>query len=283
MALFCSFSIIVHLVNMSYAFNWVFTLNNPTPNELGCLGDLTSYLVYGEEVGQEGTLHYQGYACFLARKRLTGVKKLLIRAHWEIMRGTPLQASEYCKKDGKFTERGVLPLTGAQSTKRKWEEILVSVQEGRFEDVPADIRLRNHRTIQAIRTDAMFAAPVKRLLSCDNEWYWGEPGTGKTQAAFDKYPDAYLKPANKWWDNYRGEKVVIIDDIDENHHVLCHHLKQWADVYPFPAEIKGSMYARIRPEKIIVTSNLPPEQIFHGVHVDAIRRRFIVTKFSKLD
>lgn len=43
---------------------------------------------------------------------------------------------------------------------------------------------------------------------------------------------------------------------------LVTYLKHWADKYPFRPEIKGASLAPIRPRRIFVTSNYPPEQIF---------------------
>lgn len=80
---------------------WVFTLNNPTEEETQFLSSLSDdekriehgiqYVIYGEEVGESGTRHYQGYIEFLKRIRLTGCRKIFPRAHWETRRGTPLQ------------------------------------------------------------------------------------------------------------------------------------------------------------------------------------------------
>lgn len=114
-----------------------------------------------------------------------------------------------------------------------------------------------------------------------NEWNWGEPGTGKTRDAWERYPDLYIKNINKWWDGYNNEEVVLLDDWDPNHKVLVNHLKVWSDRYPFRAETKGSSMT-IRPKKIIITSNYPPERCFdNDEDIKAIRRRFKVTQFHE--
>lgn len=94
---------------------WCFTLNNPSEGEVHVLnaigvGDmLVSYLVFGHEVGENGTPHLQGYVEFKSRWDLVRCQQhFLVRAHYEQRRGTPLEASDYCKKDGNFEEWGIL-------------------------------------------------------------------------------------------------------------------------------------------------------------------------------
>lgn len=80
-------------------FCWAFTLNNPTdflkPEEwLDC-----TYMVYNQEIAPEtGTPHFQGYAQFSKRKRVTQLKKFEPRAHFISPNGTPEQNRTYCTK-----------------------------------------------------------------------------------------------------------------------------------------------------------------------------------------
>lgn len=96
------------------AKRWCFTINNYTPVELQTLTDSAhnfDYLCFGRERGNNNTPHLQGYLVLETRLRLANVKALpgFARAHLEVSRGTPKQASDYCKKDGDFEEYGSLP------------------------------------------------------------------------------------------------------------------------------------------------------------------------------
>ena len=76
------------------------------------------YLVYGREIGESLTPHLQGTIAFECNKRLSGVRKLVPRAHWEPTRR--LQESvAYCKKDGNVYESGVMPLTKSECAKKE--------------------------------------------------------------------------------------------------------------------------------------------------------------------
>lgn len=82
--------------------SWVYTLNNPTDGERSALASWeVSYHVFGEEVGATGTPHIQGFVTWRRTYRLSALKKLLPRAHWEKAKTT--DAANYCMKDGEFT------------------------------------------------------------------------------------------------------------------------------------------------------------------------------------
>lgn len=109
-------------------------------------------------------------------------------------------------------------------------------------------------------------------------WITGPPGSGKSYFARTNWgPLFYLKPQNKWWDNYNGEPVAILDDLDQHGSCLSHHLKIWADQYSFKGEIKGGS-TTVNYDYFIITSNYTPDELWPGdANValrDAIRRRF---------
>lgn len=113
-------------------------------------------------------------------------------------------------------------------------------------------------------------------------WIYGESGSGKSRYVRDNYEVFYSKPMNKWWDGYKGEKVVLLDDFDLKGECLGHYLKIWGDCYSFNAEIKGGTIQPII-DTFIITSQYLPEQIFcqgkdsdkwDNELVKAIKRRF---------
>lgn len=81
------------------AKDWCFTINNPKAKHWDKLWALDyQYLVFQVEVGAEGTPHIQGFVQLRDKVRLTGLKKLLPKAHLEKRKGTPEEAAHYCKK-----------------------------------------------------------------------------------------------------------------------------------------------------------------------------------------
>lgn len=262
----------------------MFTLNNYTEQEVERIKELdVDYIVFGKEVGEQGTPHLQGYLYVRKRLRLGGCKKLIPRAHFEPQKGSFEQAIEYCKKDGSFQELGVAPMSQkkkGETEKKRYERAWELAKEGKIEEIDADIRVRLYGTLKRIRSD--YQQVPESIEELEHEWYWGDSGAGKTRKARTENPGAYLKNPNKWWCGYVDQDVVIIDEWSPSHECLASHLKQWADHHPFCAETKGSSLC-IRPRKIIVTSNYSPEQCFPKEEdLLPIKRRFKVTHFSNL-
>lgn len=83
---------------------WCFTLNNYTEEEYNNIIYVCSskgeYII-GDEVGEEGTPHLQGYVKFHNKVRPINMFASN-RIHWEKCKGSHQQNIDYCKKGGKF-------------------------------------------------------------------------------------------------------------------------------------------------------------------------------------
>lgn len=261
---------------MPGAKHWCFTLNNWTTEEYEQIkrrhGGI--YIVVGQELGESGTPHLQGFVSYSVRRTLQRVKKLLgNRIHLEPARGTPAQAAEYCKKEGNYWEDGNLP-TG-QGHRSDLEELrtllstrvpLRTIADQQFGNF-----IRYQRGIMAARM--LYADP--RTWNTDVYVYWGPTGTGKTKKAWADAPSAYVHPGGPWFDGYDGHDDVIFDDFGGSEFKLTYLLKL-LDRYPMKVPIKGGFVEWV-PKRIFITSNLDPRTWFpnaHEEHVAALRRRF---------
>lgn len=265
---------------MARSRNFMWTLNNYSNEEQLEIQALDyKYLCYGYEVGAENnTPHLQGVIIMKNPKTVSSMIKLMPKRVANIQIIARLEESiAYSKKDGNYFEDGIAPATQKEKGQReieRWERARNLAKENKLDEIDADIYLRMYRTLKEVAKDHM--PQVASIDQLSNEWICGPTGCGKTRGVLARYPDAYLKTANKWWDGYQGEETVLIDDLDESHKCLSHHLKIWGDHKPFLAETKGGMI-KIRPKRIICTSNIRLSDFGEGEHLHALERRYEVT------
>lgn len=121
-------------------------MNNPTADERTLVtnfleSDDIQYACYGNEVGNSGTPHLQGFLILKRAWRLRRISRALGgRCHLEIARGTSVQARDYCLKDGDNVEFGEFP---NQSGKRndiqaliEWGDAFAEANNGRAPSSP---------------------------------------------------------------------------------------------------------------------------------------------------
>ncbi len=111
---------------------WCFTLNNYTENELGALVqrfrelDDKYYYIVGEEVGEQGTPHLQGY---IEKKDgrfrplpLFEVKRNNTQCmHFEKAKGNRKQNYKYCSKEHEFVTNIPQPIMTYTEAKQIWK------------------------------------------------------------------------------------------------------------------------------------------------------------------
>lgn len=259
---------------------WCFTINNYTgwdEAEVEALERSSTYGVVGKEIGEQGTPHLQGFVRFEHPTAFTRIKALLTRAHIEPQRGSIHQASEYCKKDGDFHEWGTIPNT-KRNAKERWAWIIERAEAGDMDAIKDEYPGEYLRLYDRLRSLRQRREGI--LESLQNEWWYGPTGTGKSRKIWEDYPNHYGKQLNKWWDGYCDEETVVIEEWCPKNEMTASNLKIWADRYPFNAEIKGGQLRKIRPRRIIITSNYTIDQCFEKEEDrEPIKRRFKIVHF----
>lgn len=235
-----------------------------------------------EKCPETERLHWQGYVEFFSPVRITGAKKILkVEAHMEKRLGTRVQAVDYCTKEesrvdgpfewGKSNSGG----QGKRNDLRVFCEAILEKKSMRdcVEDDPGTF-VRYYKGLYAYKNLVASRDDRPQIVY----FRWGEPGSGKTKWVFDTfgYYDVYqpIIGTNKqvWFDNYDGEKVLLLDDFRGE--IEYSYLLRLLDRYPMLIPIKGgSTYAQWCV--VVITSNVPIKDMY--VDTTALERRINVT------
>lgn len=230
-----------------------------------------------EEAPTTGKFHWQAYAYYKTQKSLKALqKKVKGIGSINFAKGTPEQNRTYVfgpyDKKGKqkpanpnAEEIGTLPVQGKRSDLESFRSAIMLGKRGR--DLSVD-----HLEIKAKypRLEALLSNEEDE--QCARKMYEdgikpevtvliGAPGVGKTRYAFDKHghENVYIMPCGDgaaksvWWDNYRGQDVIILDDFDGQ--IQYRYLLRLLDRYPFQMQTKGG-YCWRKCTKIYITSNV---------------------------
>lgn len=270
---------------------WCFTLNNYNLIEeehiQTTIKTLARYVIYGREIAPTtGTPHLQGYVYFHNARQHKAVSRLLPRAVVQPSKGSAEQNKTYCSKDEDVFESGDIPMDrdvarvkGGAGNAARYAAAIQNAELGQLELTKRDDP--QLYLLHGVRLESLFA-PNPLPLDGDllHEWWVGPSGSGKSRLLWELYPMHFAKALNKWWDRYKHETVVAIEEWAPKNDCTASSLKKWADRYPFPGEIKGGCMQRLRPKKIIVLSNYTPQQCFlNSEDLEPILRRFTVINF----
>jgi hypothetical protein len=117
-------------------------------------------------------------------------------------------------------------------------------------------------------------------------WLFGPTHTGKSHHAYNVLfagePRFTLTLANSgtWFDGYRGEKILVIDELSDSKALTAAFLKRLTDKYLVDLPVKHNVISSQRFSAVIVTSNyalwevyrrpednLPLQRRFRSVHL----------------
>lgn len=237
------------------------------------------------ELGNNGLLHWQLAIYTNARLTFAQLKRLLPNGvHLEAARDGRA-VFDYVHKDDTCVDPdfrfdlGTLPML--RNSDVDWNAVRDNARGGNMDAIPADILVRYYGNLKRLRVDAM-VLPWRHEIQC--YLYHGAPRTGKTRRAFDEAGESvYVKVSTtKWWDGYKGETNVIIDDFAGL--IRAEYIKTWLDRYPCSVEVKGGAVP-LCATRIWITSNHPVDQWYdRAVDCEAIKLRFTnIVHFSEIN
>lgn len=267
--------------NARYKY-FCFTLNNYSAAEkekiLSLHPDQASYIVYGEEVGENGTPHLQGYVEFSVKKRFSTAKTLLgQRCHLERRRGSAAEASQYCKKDGEYTELG--DISRGQGSRTDLIAVKSILDESKSLEKVADEHFGAYlRYERGFRSYLNMKAEKRRWVP-EVTVLWGPTGTGKSRRAHYILGDESYQYAGKgWFDGYDQEDNVLFDDFSGSAaEISLPMFLKVLDRYPLQVPIKGG-YVNWKPRKIVITSNIDPQAWFAAS--DSLQRAALARRLT---
>lgn len=249
--------------------NFVFTLNNPEPLEINPLWEYEHlrYIIYGEEIGESGTPHLQGYVQLYKNVRLTTIKKLIPRAHMEQAKGGYDANYKYCTKDGKFIEKGT-PIKQGQRTDLETIGNKI-INRTPMRDIALEhpgSYIRYHRGFKALQTALIEPRTTKPEVLV----FYGKAGTGKTRLAKQLLNEGHYVwgPAKKtWFDGYIGQEEILFDEFRGQ--IPLGQMLMILDRYENEVEIKGG-FVQMVATKIIITSPKHPREWYENQFNDRI-------------
>lgn len=233
--------------------------------------DTCQYLIIGLEVCTNSDKHHlQGYVELTKALSMDSFKKKTSnRIHVESRRGTPQEASDYCKKDGDYHEFGAMKRQGQRTDLDEIKSLL--------DDGVAEREIAKQYFAQWCQYRRSFASYVS-LKRKDRDWetevivLWGTTGTGKTRRAHEAGAEMLTWSGNFMLGYTGANDVVCIDDFIPSQLPLPVFLRLM-DRYRYIANIKTDE-VNWNPRVIYITSNEDPATWYSATpQAAAVQRR----------
>lgn len=265
-----------------------FTINNPTTHDKYYISNaykdgIISYVIYGNEIGEQGTQHLQGFCQFTRPTTMFKAKLYLPRAHIEERKGTVKEAIEYCKKENDFFFLGE---STRQGHRTDLTEVTNLISKG-YTIKQVALRcptqyIRYNKGIEKLRNFYIGERHEPPIVNV----FYGPSGSGKTRAAVSSFiTQEYYKwdPQNgSWFDGYDGHTNVIFDEFRGQ--LPFGMMLSLLDRYTAHVQYKGGM-ANFIATHIVITSPVHPSEWYHledkeGKYTQLMRRITNITELT---
>lgn len=256
------------------------------------------YIGWGKETcPSSGRLHNQAFIYFYSErstrpKNLNKIGNIFGPKHCYVapMKGNFRQNTAYCSKESELEHSGDPPEQGARGDLR---ETIALISKGSMcaDDVamldPISYNLYK-KTYE--KAEDIYQRTIYRTEHTEGIWYYGKSGIGKSHEAFKDYSPKthYVKPAEDWWDGYKGQETVIINEFRENsgHNISWQYLMELTDKWPMEVKRRGRTPIPFTSKRIIITSPEHPKETFCksislGDNYKQLKRRFKIVLLDK--
>lgn len=181
-------------------------------------------------------------------------------------KGTAEQNIKYCSKENNFETWGEVKKQGQRTDITELTTEIINGETTVDEIVETDpIFFHQYgRTLE--RAEALRLRRIRRTWMTEGFWFFGETGSGKSKRAyeFDSDENTYvLDPQDRgWWDNYTGQRTVIIDDFRGE--IPYNQLLRMIDRNQYACPRRGKAPFPLLAKTIIITSSLSPDKVYHN-------------------
>nr|QJI53596.1 MAG: replication associated protein [Circoviridae sp.] len=267
---------------------YCFTLNNYTERDCELLkeaftAESCAFAIVGKEVGENQTIHLQGYVHWKREKSFRQMKDLMPRAHIEEAKGSDLDNDEYCGKGGDLLLRVGEP--SKQGKRSDLERAVAAVKAGRsLRDIASAYSATYVRYGRGLRELRLLIGCVERDFKTEVHVIIGPPGGGKSRWIASQEGDKYYKPRSDWWDGYDGQEIVVLDDFYG--WIQYDELLRICDRYPHRVPVKGG-YVNFNSRKVFISSNKHAQEWYTCEYaknnLEALFRRFTTYKWCDME
>lgn len=247
-----------------------------------------TFIAYGEEITPTTQRrHHQAFFYTKVQRRTSEGVIMKLATMWgpthsyiRMMRGNFCQNKKYCEKDGLYTEIGEKPKMGRRCDLNEVKDMILDGEITVREIAKVDPICYHQygRTMHFL--ESIYAEEHYRTWMTKGVWIYGVSGSGKTHDARNNY-DAFTPNTHyvkclqeKYWDGYRGQEVVILEDFRGEYDI--NHIANWVDKGMCLLPIKGKPGVQMLAKTFVITSIFHPRDLWPESNepMEQIYRRF---------
>nr|QTE03334.1 MAG: replication-associated protein [Ciconia boyciana CRESS-DNA-virus sp.] len=221
-----------------------------------------------EKCPETGRKHWQGFVSFRGARTRGSVQKVLGigKSYCSIANGTAVENRKYCTKK-KCRVKGTEPVevgdieSCGQGARTDLKEVCEVVKELGLDmaiKMYPEMYVKYGKGLEKLADHYEEGRRVKPKVT----YIFGDSDSGKSHYACEKIAkgEYYSKDPKKcWWDGWKGEDIIVIDDMD-GWIVDRNYTLRLLDKYQMMVEVKGGM-KKFNAKQIVITSNRSPRYI----------------------